>query len=44
VAGALPRDALTPGTVKILAERKDLADDVKAKIIGGNAMRFYRLS
>ena len=31
-------------TVKILAERKDLTDDAKGKILGANAARFYRIA
>jgi predicted TIM-barrel fold metal-dependent hydrolase len=37
-------DALTPWTVKIVAERKDVSDEAKRRILGGNAARFYGLA
>jgi len=36
-------DAMTPWTVKVLAERGDLSDEAKRKILGANAARFYGL-
>ena len=37
-------DAMTPWTVKIIAERGDLTDDAKRKILGENAARFYGIA
>jgi predicted TIM-barrel fold metal-dependent hydrolase len=34
-------DAMTPWSVKALAERGDLTEDVKRKVLGGNAARFF---
>jgi hypothetical protein len=36
-------DAMTPWTVKILAERGNLAEPAKRKILGENAARFFSL-
>lgn len=36
-------DAMTPWTVKVIAERGDLSTGAKAKILGENAARFFRL-
>ena len=36
-------DCAFPDSVKLLAERGDLSDDAKAKILGGNAARMYAL-
>ena len=38
-----PKYAMTPWTVKVLAERSDLSDEAKRKILGENAKRFYDL-
>jgi len=37
-------DAEFPGSVELVRRRKDISDEVKAKILGSNAARFYRLS
>ncbi|MBI3325924.1 MAG: amidohydrolase [Nitrospinae bacterium] len=37
-------DAGFPGSVKEFKERTDLSEEVKAKILGGNARRLYRLA
>jgi predicted TIM-barrel fold metal-dependent hydrolase len=36
-------DAEFPRSVEEIRERKDISDEVKAKILGANALRFYRL-
>jgi hypothetical protein len=36
-------DALTPYTVKIIAERKDIDEQAKRRILGENAARFFNL-
>jgi predicted TIM-barrel fold metal-dependent hydrolase len=36
-------DAEFPHSVREMRERADLSDDVKAKILGGNALRFYQM-
>ena len=36
-------DAMTPWTVKVLAERGDLSDEAKRKILGANAARLFGL-
>ncbi len=36
-------DAMTPWTVKVLAERGDLGDTAKRKILGENGARFFKL-
>ena len=36
-------DCAFPESVKLLADRGDLGDDAKAKILGGNAARMYAL-
>jgi hypothetical protein len=36
-------DGNWPESTKPLRERRDLADDVRAKVAGENARRFYRL-
>lgn len=36
-------DAMTPWTVKVIAERGDLSDGAKRKILGENAARFFGL-
>ena len=37
-------DSDWPESTRPLRERADLSDDVRAKIAGGNARRFYRLA
>jgi predicted TIM-barrel fold metal-dependent hydrolase len=37
-------DAMTPLTVKIVAERGDLGEEAKRKLLGENARRFYALT
>jgi predicted TIM-barrel fold metal-dependent hydrolase len=36
-------DGLFPNSVRIIKERQDLSDDVKRKMLGENAARFYNL-